>query len=126
MNVNEDLHYTYAGDGSPARILTNEGRNPDFPVVSEDINGGLHTHAADGTSAAHKVWNLVQVPPFSKDDPVMVRTGKAAWVRRHYAHAGPNGHHCTYPKGLTSWTNIWPEFEVWDECRNPDEPGDAE
>ena len=78
MQITMGKKYTYK-NGQPARILCVDGPNTKFPVISMDIGGLIHHHAANGSNE-WTTLNLIEVWQPQDKEPV--------WAWNHGADYG--------------------------------------
>lgn len=92
-------------------------------LVETESGTGVSTYSIGGQYIrnGHSPRDLVQPePPFTLDEPVMVRDAdQDKWEKRYYA-ACIEGKHHTWPGGVTSWTYMGhADLTMWNQCRRP-------
>ena len=115
-------------DGVPVTVLA-VGVKPDAAVVIlrhnyNGIDSVLQLRANGKWSNTEDFpCDLIEIVPyddFKIDDPVMVKSDGAVWLRRYFAGVDTEGSPTTFNYGATSWSTVGRDNpQRWKYCRRP-------
>ena len=122
-----DRKYRYRDKGVPPlfRVLCVD-KPGDYPVVTCDAKGGIHTNKISGQEHENclGLYDLIEVSPYEDipiDAKVLVRSGGLGnWHRRYFAGVSDSGKPMAWVEGTTSWSTVLGSIP-WYELKLPEE-----